>query len=281
MVRAKKSITTPFGDIAYSQQGAGPPALFVHGVFHNGHLWRHAIDGLRDKRRCIAVDLMAHGDTCVAAGRDLSFAAQAEMLDAFCAALDLTAVDVVANDSGAGIAQIFAARHPARIRSLVLTNGDVHDNWPPKGFERTRKAAEQGLIGAALQRMLSDLDFARASFAPGYQHVERISADDFRSSLGPLVSSEQRIADITRFLTVMDCRQTVEVEPLLRRLAAPTLVVWGTADEFFDVKWAYWLKDRIPGCRKVVELRDAKLFFPEERAAEFCGAVRELWAAEA
>jgi pimeloyl-ACP methyl ester carboxylesterase len=281
MVQAKKSIATPFGDIAYAQQGDGPPALFVHGVFHNGHLWRHAIEQLKDGRRCIAVDLMAHGDTRIAAGRDLSFTAQAEMLDAFCAALDLAAVDVVANDSGAGIAQIFAARHPRRIRSLVLTNGDVHDNWPPKNFERTRQAAEQGLIGGALQRMLADLEFARASFAPGYEHVERLSADDFRASLGPLVSSEQRIADITRFLTAMDCRQTVEVEPLLCRLAVPTLVVWGTADAFFDVKWAYWLKDRIPGCRRVVELKDAKLFFPEERAGELCAAVRAFWTAGA
>lgn len=281
MVRAKKHVATPFGDIAYSQQGEGAPALFVHGVFHNGHLWRHLIDQLKDKRGCIAVDLMAHGDTSIPAGRDISFAAQAEMLDSFCAGLGLGAVDVVANDSGAGIAQIFAARHPARIRSLVLTNGDVHDNWPPKSFERTRKVAEQGLIGAALQRMLADLEFARSSFAPGYEHVERISADDFRTSLGPLVSSEQRIADLTRFLTVMDCRQTVEVEPLLRKLSAPTLVVWGTADEFFDVKWAYWLKERIPGCRKVVELQGAKLFFPEERVEELSGAIREHWAAEA
>jgi pimeloyl-ACP methyl ester carboxylesterase len=277
MTGVKKSVATPFGDIAYSEQGEGRPALFVHGIFHNGHLWRHVVERLKDARRCIAVDLMAHGDTRIAPDQDVSFAAQAEMLEAFCDAFDLAQVDLVANDSGAGIVQIFAARHPERLRSLTITNGDVHDNWPPPSFERTRKSAAQGMLAPALRRMLSDLDFARSTFAPGYEHAERLSAETFKASLAPLLSSEQRTRDLMRFIAAMNCRDTVAVQPLLRRLQAPTLVVWGTADGFFDVKWAYWLKDTIPGCRKVVELAGAKLFFPEERPAELADAVRAHW----
>ena len=118
MTAVNTSIATPFGDIAYREQGAGRPALFVHGIFHNGHLWRHVVERLKDTRRCIALDLMAHGDTRIAPDQDLSFATQAEMLEAFCDALGLDQVDLVANDSGSGIAQIFAARHPGRLRSL-------------------------------------------------------------------------------------------------------------------------------------------------------------------
>ena len=140
MGSVKKSVATRFGDIGYSEQGSGPAALFVHGIFHNGYLWRHVVERLKDMRRCIAVDLMAHGDTRIAPDQDVSFAAQADMLKAFSAALDLDQVDLVANDSGSGIAQIFAAHHPGRIRSFTITNGDVHDNWPPPNFERTRKA---------------------------------------------------------------------------------------------------------------------------------------------
>jgi hypothetical protein len=29
---------------------------------------------------------------------------------------------------------ISAANYPHRVRSLALTNGDVHDNWPPRDF---------------------------------------------------------------------------------------------------------------------------------------------------
>ena len=57
----------------------------------------------------------------------------------------------------------------------------------------------------------------------------------------------------------------------------PTLVVWGTGDDFFPVAWAYWLKGAIPGVRKVIELEGAKLFFPEERPEELAEALREHW----
>ena len=58
-----RSIETPSGRISYAEAGSGPVALFVHGVVLNKHLWRHQLSGLSDIRRCIAVDLLAHGDT--------------------------------------------------------------------------------------------------------------------------------------------------------------------------------------------------------------------------
>lgn len=83
--RNVKHAHTPFGEIAYTDRGKGPPALFVHGVFLNGYLWRHVVDRVADLRRTITVDLMAHGATKISADQDVSFAAQAEMLEALCA----------------------------------------------------------------------------------------------------------------------------------------------------------------------------------------------------
>ena len=60
---ARQRIETPSGRIAYREQGTGPVALFVHGVLLNGHLWRHQLAELSDIRRCLAPDLLAHGDT--------------------------------------------------------------------------------------------------------------------------------------------------------------------------------------------------------------------------
>ncbi len=97
---------------------------------------RHVIDRVADIRRCIAIDQLAHGATRTLAEQDVSCKAQVQMLEAFCAALGLDQVDLVANDSGGSIAQIFAALDPQRIRSLTLTNCEVHDNWPPAAFER-------------------------------------------------------------------------------------------------------------------------------------------------
>jgi pimeloyl-ACP methyl ester carboxylesterase len=275
-----KYARTAFGDIAYTDQGSGPPALFVHGVFLNGYLWRHAIDRVADTRRSIAIDLLAHGATKTSPDQDVSFAAQAEMLEAVCESLGLSSVDLVANDSGGGIAQIFAGRHNQRIRSLTLTNCDAHDGWPPAAFQPTVNAVAQGHLAALGRQWLSDISKARAAFSRAYEHPEQVSDETFRTYLEPLVSTPESVHNLERFFAAMDCRQTAAVEPLLRRLNAPTLIVWALDDVFFDVKWAHWLRDTIPGTRKVIELDGARLFFPEERPDALAEVLREHWRSE-
>jgi pimeloyl-ACP methyl ester carboxylesterase len=111
----RRSPQTASGRISYTEQGTGPVALFVHGVLLNGHLWRHQLADLSDIRRCIAVDLPAHGDTEVAPDQDVSVTANAKMLRGFLDALNINQVDLVGNDSGGGIAQIFAALEPGNV----------------------------------------------------------------------------------------------------------------------------------------------------------------------
>jgi pimeloyl-ACP methyl ester carboxylesterase len=279
MTRPPKHVATRFGDIAYVERGQGPVALFVHGVFLNGHLWRHVIDRLTDVRRCVAVDLMAHGATRTSADQDVSFTAQAEVLDEVCEQLGFDQVDLVGNDSGSAISQIFAARHPARIRSLTLTNGDVHDNWPPRMFAPVVAAARAGRLGETSQKMLTDFAWIRARWAHVYETPELVSDETFRTYLEPVYGTPAAVHNLERFIAAMDCRHTVAIEPLLRRLEAPTLIVWALDDVLFDVAWAHWLRDTIPGARQVITLEGARLFFPEERPAALADALREFWRA--
>jgi hypothetical protein len=46
---------------------------------------------------------------------------------------------------------------------------------------------------------------------------------------------------------------------------------------YFDVKWGRWLSETIPGTRKYVELKGARIFFPEERWQEFDKELRLFW----
>src|SRR6476469_1246235 len=150
------SVETPSGRISYASAVSGPVALFVHGVVLNKHLWRHQLAGLSDIRRCIAVDLLAHGDTEITPEQDVSVTANAEMLRQFLDALGIERVDLVGNDSGGGIAQIFAALHPQRVRSLTLTDCDAHDNSPPEAFKPFLAMAAGGGLRGTLEAMLSD-----------------------------------------------------------------------------------------------------------------------------
>jgi pimeloyl-ACP methyl ester carboxylesterase len=274
--RNAKHAHTSLGEIAYTEGGKGLPALFVHGAFLNGYQWRHVIERVADLRRTIAVDLMAHGATKIGVDQDVSFVAQAKMLEAFCEQLRLGQVDLVANDSGGAIAQIFAAHHPERIRTLTLTNCDTYDNWPGEVVQRLMKASEEQIAGV-IRLWLKDVNSARAAFSPAYEHPEMVSEDTFRTYLEPLVQTSESIHNFKRFFDAADNRQTIAIEPLLKRLNAPTLIVWAMDDPVFNVKWAYWLRDTIPGARKVIQLDGARLFFPEERPDALAAALRDHW----
>jgi pimeloyl-ACP methyl ester carboxylesterase len=276
----RKTCATPSGRIAFSESGQGPVALFVHGVLLNSHLWRHQLSGLSDIRRCIAVDLLAHGDTEIAPAQDVSVTANAKMLVQFLDALGIDTVDLVGNDSGGGIAQIFAAENPSRGRTLTLTDCDAHDNWPPDAFKPFLDMAAAGGLRDTLEAMLANKNVYRSAQAlgPAYEHPEKVSDETIETYLRPLVRTEQRTRDFQRFLAAFDCRHTLAAEAGLRKLRAPTLIVWGTDDIYFDVQWSHWLADTIPGTRRRIELKGARIFFPEERAAEFNQELRSHWA---
>src|SRR5579864_658241 len=118
----RRTAATRSGEISYTDTGTGPVALFVHGIGTNAYLWRNVIEAVAPRRRCIALDLPLHGQTPAAAGQDLSLAALASVVEDFCDALGLGGFDLVANDTGGAIAQIFAARNPQRLATLTLTN---------------------------------------------------------------------------------------------------------------------------------------------------------------
>jgi pimeloyl-ACP methyl ester carboxylesterase len=82
---------------------------------------------------------------------------------------------------------------------------------------------------------------------------------------------------LDRFILGFDNGQTVRVESKLKDLQAPTLIVWGTGDIFFDVKWSHWLADTIPGATRRVEFEGARMLFPEERPEELSGELRTHW----
>jgi pimeloyl-ACP methyl ester carboxylesterase len=274
-------ITTPSADLSYVDVGTGPPALFVHGIGTNAYLWSGVVPALADMRRCISVDLPLHGQSPARPGQQMTIGAFAEVLAGLCDSLDLAEVDVVAHDTGGAVAQIFAARNPERLRSLTLTNCDTHDNVPPEAFAPTVELARSGQLAPSAPVLLADLAAARAAvFATGYENPEFLTIDMVRAFLEPVLGTPAAAEKFQELLAALEPTDLLAAEPALRNLHVPTLIVWGTADVFFDVKWAYWLRDTIPGAH-VVEVPGAKLFFPHERADELSAHIRGHWAASA
>jgi pimeloyl-ACP methyl ester carboxylesterase len=276
----RRTVETRMGPVSYLDIGQGPVTLFVHGVGTNALLWRNAISALAGERRCVAVDLPLHGRTPAAPGQDLDLASLAAVLDAFCAAANLGTFDLVAHNTGGAIAQVFAAGHPERLRSLCLTNCDAHDNIPPEAFKPTVELAEAGAIVAGAADLLADLPLAReVLFGSGYQDITCLPIEVLRSFLLPVIGTPERAHQFELLLMSLRPEVLLAVEPELAQLQVPTLIVWGTADTFFELSWAYWLQELIPGATEVVEVAGGRLFFPDERYGELVDSLRQHWAA--
>lgn len=270
---------TPSGRISYVERGSGPVALFVHGVLLNGWLWRHQLEALADIRRCIAPDLLAHGRTEISADQDVSVTANAKMLAELLDALKIDQVDLVGNDSGGGVCQIFAALYPERLRSITLTNCDTHDNWPPDAFKPFVQMVAEGLLPENLAAMVKDKAVYRSpeALGPAYEHPEAVTDATIDAYLEPHLLTEERLRDLRRFVMAFDNRHTVSIESKLRKVQAPALIVWGDDDVYFGVEWSEWLEKALQGTVRRVVLKGARIFFPEERPERFNQELRTFW----
>jgi pimeloyl-ACP methyl ester carboxylesterase len=275
----RSQVDTRSGPASYIDTGGpGRPVLLVHGVGSSSYLWRNVIGQLDGERRCVAFDLPLHGSTPAAAGQDFSLPGLARFLADCCEALGLTDIDVVANDTGGAITQVFTAGRPERLHTLTLTNCEAHNNVPPKALLPAVLLARMGLLARLAPRMMRDIPRARKRFFGSvYQDVANLPEDIARAWLEPLAGTAESARQFQRLMTSLHARDLLAIEPALARLQVPTLIVWGTGDRAFRLKWAYWLRDTIPGASEVVEIDGARLFFPDERAAELTAALRRHW----
>jgi pimeloyl-ACP methyl ester carboxylesterase len=275
--QARKFAGTTFGQIAYVEKGSGPVALFIHGFPVNGFAWRDVLDDLAPARRCIALDLMGLGYTEIKADQNLGFDQQAAMIAAFMDRMGLSQVDLVGNDSGASISQVFAARYPSRLRSLTLTNCEVHDLWPNAMLKAAFDQFADPSIVIGMKAMLGAPDMARQAFAAVYEDAERIPDEAFTTYFEPLLSSEERSDSMRRFLNLGNLKVLTSIAPQLRELKVPTLIAWGEADTAFDLKSPEWLKNNIGGVKRLIMVPRAKLFFPEEHPKLMSVLLQEFW----
>jgi pimeloyl-ACP methyl ester carboxylesterase len=278
----RSELRTPSGPVSYIDTGGpGRPALFVHGVGSSSYLWRNVIGLLDGERRCVSFDLPLHGYTPAAADQDFTLPGLARFIEGCCDALDLADIDLVANDTGGAISQVFAAGHAERLHTLTLTNCEAHGNMPPKALLPAVLLARMGLLAPLAPRLMAPGNprTARRVYGRVYSDVTKLPAEIARVWLEAQAGTPEAARQSQRLLTSLHARDLLAAEPALARLQVPTLIVWGTKDMFFRTKWAYWLRDTIPGASEVVEIDGGRLFFPDERAAELTAALRRHWEA--
>ncbi|MBL0923372.1 MAG: alpha/beta hydrolase [Sphingomonadaceae bacterium] len=272
---------TPQGNIAYRDIGQGKAALFIHGFPLNSFQWRDVVSGLTDDRRCIVPDLLAMGMTEVAEGQQVDFAGQSAMLIALLDGLGIEHFDIVANDSGIGVAQLIAGDHPDRVRTLLLTNGDVEPDSPPEPLLPIIELARAGgFADHFVAASIADKNFTRSAEGLGgltYTNPERFSDEAIDYYLKPLVESDQRKRLINAYAAAMLPNPLEGIEAKLKECLIPTRIVWGMADIIFKVGDADYLDRLLPGSCGIRRIEGAKLFWPEEFPDIVIEECRILW----
>jgi haloalkane dehalogenase len=267
--------------VAYVERGTGPAALFVHGYPLNGYQWRGALERLPTHRRCIAPDVMGMGFTETVEQQEISPLTQVTMLGMLLDALHVDSVDLIANDSGGLVAQLFLARFPQRVRTILLTNCDVDTNNPPAGFVPFIQEAQKGtMVDRFLVPQLEDKNLARSPGGMGgiaYSFPEKLADETIETYLRPLTETPLKKAQVNQYAVSMGTNVLVPIREDLKRWKNPARIVWGMKDALFNVEWADWLDRTLPGSRGVRRVEGANLFFPEEFPDVIAEEALKLW----
>ena len=112
--------------LEYIEQGQGDPVVLVHGTLGDYRSWQLQMDAFAERYRTIAYSRRYHyPNECRGDESDYSAALHADDLAAFITGLELESAHVVGTSYGAYTALLLAARHPERVRALVLSDPPV------------------------------------------------------------------------------------------------------------------------------------------------------------
>ena len=233
-----KTIELPQGEITYRDEGEGPVLFFSHGFLVDSELWEPLAQRLVARGyRCVRPNspLGSH-HTPMKPDADLSPPGVADLLAGLIEKLDLNQVSVVGNDSGGAIAQMLVARHPDRIASLILTNADALEVFPPKvfgwlpllghvpgGVKTLALCLQLRLNRIATYRMLS---------------VDPIPDEQLKQWVGPIRRQAGIREDVRKLLVGLQKNQTFDAAETLSGMDLPMLMVWGDRDRFFTIELA-------------------------------------------
>ncbi|WP_022836550.1 alpha/beta fold hydrolase [Salisaeta longa] len=225
-------LSTPTGALAYTDVGAGPAVVLLHGNPTAAALWQPVIARLAPHWRCIAPTWIGFGRSAHPA-TPLRPATHAAHLAALLQHLNIERFALVAHDWGGPIGCALATRQPARIRALALCN-----TWP-------------GAPQAVHARLFGRLMASRLGQRAVVRH------DAFARVVVPLVGGWGPLHRALRKYQQTPAQRrgsarlaaSLHTErPWLRRIGrrlrrlrnVPLWLGWGTADPAFGGTWARW-----------------------------------------
>ena len=141
----KKYVNIGKETLAYLDEGQGEVVLMIHGNMSSGVHYEPLISRIKDKYRCIAVDLRGFGDSTYNERFD-TLDELAEDVNLLLEALGLDSVYLVGWSNGGGVGLKLCAMHPEKIKRFFDIEGAGMKGYPlfvkDEKFQSTGKAYE-------------------------------------------------------------------------------------------------------------------------------------------
>jgi 4,5:9,10-diseco-3-hydroxy-5,9,17-trioxoandrosta-1(10),2-diene-4-oate hydrolase len=258
--------------VHYERAGSGRPLILLHGLVGSARNWRRNIDFLSRDSSVYALDLCNMGESERVPGLDAGLAATADRLVACMDALEIPEADIAAHSHGGAVAMMLAARHPERVRSLILfapANPFCDLGHQLIRFYQTRfgmwfarkiPALPRRLKATALSRMYGDPSRVYEGALEGY--IEGLHIPGTMDHVMQIVQ---------RWFVDMGLLRSA-----LSELAAkPTLLIWGDRDRAVGLPSGRELQKMLTQSRLMVLQGVGHIAF--EEMPEICNQAMREW----
>lgn len=254
------------------QQGRGEPVVLLHGFGSSSYCWRRVMPELARSFRVVALDLNGFGYTERPKDpRSYTREGQERLILSVMDALGIARAHLVGHSYGGGLTLFLAARHPERLRSMVL----VDSSAPTYPDDRRSPLARVRPLNALYLRYALRPEFIQKTLRNSFFDASLATPELARAYLDRLrVEGEE---DAYYGLTVSNRRPPVAVE--LGKIDVPALIVWGSEDRLIQPDDGRRAARRLPRATFVAIPNTGHLPM-EERPEEWLGIVLPFLASQ-
>ena len=140
----KKYVSIGKEQLAYIDEGNGPVVLMVHGNMSSSVHYEPLITRIKDKFRCVAVDLRGFGDSTYNERFD-TLEELADDVNAFTEALGIDSYYLVGWSNGGGVSLRLCAKYPEKVKKFFDIEGAGLKGYPlykKENYQSTGKPYE-------------------------------------------------------------------------------------------------------------------------------------------
>lgn len=240
-----RTVTVNGVNIFYREAGSkeAPAILLLHGFPTSSHMFRNLIPALSDRFHVIAPDYPGYGQSAMPRVNEFKYTFDnlADIMEEFIRKMELKRYSLYVMDYGAPVGFRIASRHPERVQSLIIQNGNAYDEglrefWNPvKAYWKERSETN-----AVELRKLLTLEGTRWQYTHGTRRVETISPDNWMVDQPLLDRPGNQEIQLAMFY---DYGSNPPLYPkwqaYFRQYQPPTLIVWGKNDPIFPADGAH------------------------------------------